>query len=140
MDLYQNKYRIPSTRLQNWDYGWNALYFITICTANRECFFGKINDGKMIAFKIGEWTQKYWFEIPEHFPFIKLDEFVIMPNHIHGIIEIAKTNDERGNVSGCENVKTQNFASLQSSQSPNLVFIIRGYKIGESGCGNVLET
>jgi len=158
MDLYQNKYRIPSTRLQNWDYGWNALYFITICTANRECFFGKINDGKMIPFKIGELAQKYWFEIPEHFPFIKLDEFVVMPNHIHGIIEIAKTNDERGNVSGhddvlgCENVETQYFASLQSSppqsplslnkfgpQSKNLASIIRGYKIGVTKLAKIID-
>jgi len=51
------------------------------------------------GYKIGELAQKYWFEIPEHFLFVKLDEFVVLRNHIHGIIEIAKTNnDEWGNV------------------------------------------
>ncbi len=143
MDKYQNKYRIQSARLQNWDYGWNALYFVTICTAHRECFFGEIDDGKMILSKIGEMAQKYWYEIPEHFPFVKLDEFVVMPNHIHGIIEIAKTDDKRDNVAGRNNVETQNFASLQQPspqssqpknkfgpQSNNLASIIRGYKIG----------
>ena len=49
MDKFRNKYRIPSTRLQNWDYGWNAAYFITICTANRECFFGDIVETQNLA-------------------------------------------------------------------------------------------
>ncbi len=147
MDKFKNKYRIQSARLRNWDYGWNALYFVTICTKDRQCFFGNIEDGKMKLTNIGEMAQKYWFEIPEHFPFVKLDAFVVMPNHIHGIIEIAKKNDER-NVDGCNddgcNVETQNFASLPPTvpptdskpknkfgpQSKNLASIIRGYKIG----------
>jgi len=49
-DKFQNKYRNTSTRLQNWDYGWNAPYFVTICTKNREHYFGKIVDGEMIFF------------------------------------------------------------------------------------------
>jgi hypothetical protein len=47
-DKFQNKYRIPTARLQNWDYGSDALYFITICTANRECYFGNIVNGEMV--------------------------------------------------------------------------------------------
>ena len=83
---YKDKYRINSTRLKNWDYGGNALYFITICTKNREHFFGEITKGKMKLSEIGEIAKKCWLEIPEHFPFVKLDEFVVMPNHVHGII------------------------------------------------------
>jgi len=54
MDKFQNKYRISSARLQSWDYGWNAAYFITICTANRGCYFGNIVDAKMELTEIGE--------------------------------------------------------------------------------------
>ncbi len=81
MTLYKNKYRIESTRLQKWDYGWNAKYFITIVTKNRENYFGEI-------------ANKFWFEIPVHFPFVILDEFIVMPNHIHGIVIINKKRDD----------------------------------------------
>jgi len=97
-DKYQNKYRIPSARLQTWDYGWNAAYFVTICTHNRHCFFGEIVNTQFIASEIGNIAQKYWIEIPNHFPFVKLDAFVVMPNHIHGIIVIDKNDDDRDNV------------------------------------------
>lgn len=101
-DKFQNKYRIPSARLQNWDYGSNAMYFVTICTAHHECYFGKIINGKMNLTEIGEIAHQYWIEIPIHFPFVKLDEFVVMPNHVHGIIVIDKPIN--GNVDG--NVET----------------------------------
>jgi putative transposase len=94
-DKYQNKYRIPSARLQNWDYGWNSHYFVTICTQNRECNFGEIVDGKMQLSVIGEMAQKYWMEIPEHFPFVTFDAFVVMPNHVHGIVVIDKPDNYR---------------------------------------------
>lgn len=53
MDKFQNKYRIPSARLQGWDYGENGAYFVTICTHNRECYFGDILEGKMILSEMG---------------------------------------------------------------------------------------
>ena len=104
---FQNKYRISSTRLKKWDYGWNAPYFVTICTKNMEHYFGKIVDGEMRLSDIGGIAQQCWCEIPDHFPFVILDAFVIMPNHVHGIIIINKIDDGH-------NVETQNFASLQS--------------------------
>lgn len=107
-DKYQNKYRIPSARLQDWDYGWNAPYFVTICTQNREHYFGKIGNGKMQLSEIGEIAKKCWIEIPEHFTFVELGAFVVMPNHVHGIIIINKQNDGRND----GNVETQNIASL----------------------------
>ena len=93
-DKFQDKYRIPSARLPNWDYGWNAMYFVTICTVHRECYFGNITDGKMGLSEIGEIAHRYWHEIPNHFPFVELGEFVIMPNHVHGIIIIDKPERE----------------------------------------------
>ena len=96
MDKFRNKYRTSSARLQNWNYGWNAAYFVTICTANRELFFGDIVNGEMKLSEIGAKANEYWLEIPDHFPFVKLDVYVVMPNHVHGIIIIDKQNDERG--------------------------------------------
>ncbi len=100
-DKYQNKYRIPSARLPAWDYSSNAAYFITICTTNREYFFGEIIDGKMQLSETGKMANHFWLEIPNHFLFVTLDEFVVMPNHIHGIIVIDKPVDNNGgNVAG----------------------------------------
>ena len=92
-EKYQNKYRIPSARLVNWDYGSNAAYFVTICTKNRDLFFGNVVDGVMQPSQIGHLIEFYWFEIPNHFPFVVLDAFVVMPNHVHGIIVINKNDD-----------------------------------------------
>lgn len=85
---FKNKYRIPSTRLQTWDYSKNGAYFITICTQNREHFFGNIQNGMMQLSEIGKLAERYWLEIPEHFPFVELGNFVVMPNHFHGILII----------------------------------------------------
>ncbi len=95
MERFNNKYRIPSARLQNWNYGWNASYFITICTKNRICYFGKIIDGEMLLNDLGYKASEFWSEISQHFPDAVLDEFVVMPNHIHGIITIDKSDDGR---------------------------------------------
>ena len=59
MDKFNGRYRISTTRLQNWDYGWNAPYFITICTQNREQFFGEINNANMYLSKTGDLAQYY---------------------------------------------------------------------------------
>ena len=87
---YQNKYRIESARLKNWDYGSNGAYFITICTKNREHYFGEIENKKMILSEIGKLAHQFWEEIPNHFPFVELGNFVVMPNHTHGILIIDK--------------------------------------------------
>jgi REP element-mobilizing transposase RayT len=77
-----------STRLKNWDYGWNAAYFITICTKKRNCFFGNVADRKMQLSEIGRLANDYWYEIPQHFSFVQLDAFVVMPDYVHGILVI----------------------------------------------------
>ena len=87
---FQNKYRIPSSRLQTWDYGTNGAYFITICTQNREHFFGIVQNGTVQLSQIGKIAEQLWIEIPNQFPFIELGNFVVMPNHVHGILIINK--------------------------------------------------
>ncbi len=139
MGKFKNKYRSETTRLQKWNYGWNAAYFVTICTKNRIHFLGNIINGENNLSEIGEMANKYWLEIPNHFPFVKLGAFVIMPNHVHGIVIIDKKNNDGFGVL----VDTQNFAYLPQQkqnkfgpQSQNLASIIRGYKIGVTKYAN----
>lgn len=125
-EKYKNRYRIKSSRHPTWDYGSNAAYFVTICTHGREHFFGKITDYKMQLSSIGEIANECWSQIPEHFTFVKLGAFIVMPNHVHGIIIIDKP--------AVPPVQTQNIASLPGNkfgpQSQNLASIVRGFKIG----------
>ena len=91
-ELFKNKFRVQSARLPGYDYGQPGFYFVTICTELRVCYFGDIVDEKTVLNEIGKMTTKYWLEIPQHFDNVVLDEFVVMPNHIHGIIEIVEND------------------------------------------------
>ena len=95
-DKYQNKYRIKSTRLQDYDYTRAGLYFITICTQNHKHYFGKIVDRKMHLSNIGVLADIFWNEMRRHIINIELHQIVVMPNHIHGILEIIDiTHDSK---------------------------------------------
>src|SRR3989344_7210879 len=91
-NLFKNQYRITSARLAGWDYTTDGYYFITICTKNRQCAFGSVVEGVMINNQYGQIIQRYWQEIPMHFPCVTLDQFVVMPNHFHGIVIISNKN------------------------------------------------
>lgn len=84
------EYNPHSLRLKKYDYTQSGAYFVTICTYARMCFFGKIEEGKIFLNKYGDIANSCWQDIPEHFPYIKPAPFVIMPNHIHGIIIISE--------------------------------------------------
>ncbi len=86
MDKYRNKYRIPSARAQWWNYGWDAAYFVTIVTKNRKCVFGDISDDVMVLSPFGQIADSCWLEIPDHAKNVQLGPYVIMPNHVHGIV------------------------------------------------------
>ncbi|WP_409965460.1 hypothetical protein PIECOFPK_01448 [Mycovorax composti] len=88
MALYKNKYRIESARWRNWNDANAATYFVTICTKERAHFFSTCVRKCIYLNEIGALTWQFWQEIPQHFPNVQLDQFVIMPNHIHGIIII----------------------------------------------------
>lgn len=88
---FQNKYRIPSARLQNWDYRWAGVYFITICTKDRIHYFGEVKNGKMYLSPVGVLADVLWYEIKNHNKKVELGRYVVMPNHIHGILIL---NDE----------------------------------------------
>lgn len=119
-EKFKNEFRIPSARLKGWDYGSNGLYFITICTTNREHYFGSIVEtqdlASLNATEIGKVAIENWRAIPRHFPFMELDEFVVMPNHVHGILLINKPEKEDW---------VNNQFGVQSQNIPS---VIRGYK------------
>lgn len=79
-----------SLRLKGYDYSQPGAYFITICTENKICYLGNIVDGITISYPISDIIQEIWQEIPEKFQGVDLDTFIIMPNHVHGIVIINK--------------------------------------------------
>ena len=129
---YKNKYRIESSRLKNWDYTNNGAYFITICSNNREHFFGEIvldNDvNYMNLSEIGILAQKFWIEIPNHFAFVELGNFVIMPNHIHGILIINNKNNIVEPLQNKDLTDKDLYFAKISPKSGSISAIIRSYK------------
>lgn len=112
MSRYKNRYRIESTRIQHWDYANPGIYFITIMVNNRNCLLGSISKNTFTYSSLGTVAYTLWFELEHHFPGIKLDSFIVMPNHIHGLIEIPdKTSDVLAH-------KTRHALSLQRNQNP----------------------
>jgi len=89
MTLFKDKYRIESVRLPGYDYSQPGAYFITIVTHNRQCLFGNIVDGEMIGNEFGELIKNEWLKTALIRPNIVIDAFVVMPNHLHGILIIT---------------------------------------------------
>jgi len=81
-----------SIRLRGYDYTYPGAYFVTLCTLGRACLFGDVVDGKMRLNAAGRIVRQCWQQIPTHFPNAALDDFVVMPNHVHGIIVLTDTN------------------------------------------------
>lgn len=136
--LFQNKYRIKSNRLQWYDYRlWR--FFVTICTDDREHFFGKIENGNILLNEIWMVAHEYRINIPKHFPHITLDEFVIMPNHVHGVLIVdwvdqnsMESVETPHGASHIDNRETRRVVSLQNKFGPqkttSLWYIINQYK------------
>jgi putative transposase len=126
---YRNKYKISSSRLSGWDYGADGLYFVTMCTKDRGNFLGEIEISTMemqnsemrtiaalTATEIGEIAFNNWESIPNFHPYVTLDEYTIMPDHVHGILSINKPD------------RTTWELNKFGPQRNNLGSIIRGYK------------
>lgn len=149
MPFNPNIHHRRSIRLREYDYSQEGLYFVIICTHERECLFGEIVNGEMQLNEFGKIVYKCWLEISQYFPNLQLHEHIIMPNHIHGIIEIT-------NRVGAENLlpneeshtqikRTEDFLPLppriQMSQQTqchefqkmipkSVAAILKGFKIG----------
>lgn len=112
MEKFRNKYRIASNRMPGWDYSGNGIYFITIVTQHRECNLGKIENKKMIFSDFGKIVNNQWYKSFKIRDELFLDEFIIMPNHLHALIKLHGFH-----------VETHGRASQQSNdQSPKPVF------------------
>ena len=101
-------------RLRDYDYSQDGYYFITVCTRDRREFFGNIREAKVDLNRYGEIVNQCWRDLPRHYPNCSLDSFVIMPNHVHGIIVI-----DNGNVVG---------NGLKPFPTQGLSEMIRGFK------------
>jgi REP element-mobilizing transposase RayT len=140
-----------SIRLVGYDYSKAGLYFVTICCQNRGCLFGEIVGENMILSDGGKIANECWVAIPKHFKNVVLHEYIIMPNHVHGIIEITPvdigtnqhSSKDNENVSAKNlspdnvNIDNKEMANVDSplrqefkSPSKTIGSIIRGYKIG----------
>ena len=127
-----------SIRLVGYDYSKAGLYFVTICCQNRECLFGEIVGENMILSDGGKIANECWVAIPKHFKNVVLHEHIIMPNHVHGIIEIAPLDADAYQQSSIDidivkNARVNIDSPLQNtfkSPSKTIGSIIRGYKIG----------
>lgn len=82
-------YQRCSIRLKGYDYSQNGAYFVTICTHNRECLFGDVVGEKMMVNEYGRAVQTVWDRLPNHYLHVELDEWIIMPNHVHGIVVLV---------------------------------------------------
>ncbi len=137
MEKFKNKYRIKSARKQGYNYASEGFYFITICTKNREMIFGNINNREMILSSIGEIVEHEWLNTSRIRKNIELDKFVIMPNHLHGIVIVEYSIPASVPIPASP-VETHCNASLRGMrgeyknkfgpQSNNLSAIIRGFK------------
>lgn len=83
------KHHRRSIRLRGYDYSQVGAYFVTICEVNRECIFGEIVDGEMQPNQFCEIVLKWWNDLPKYYSPVELHDFVVMPNHMHGIIAIT---------------------------------------------------
>ncbi len=126
MTLFKNRYRIQSSRLVGWDYASEGWYFVTICTRQCSKVFGHTIDGEMHPTPLGKIASQFWAEIPQHSPLgTEIDAYVVMPNHIHGIIIIDR--DVPGRDVAC-NVSTDDSMAQISPKSGSLSAIVRSYK------------
>ena len=123
-NYFKNKYLVNSVRLYGYDYSAEGYYFFTVCTKNRKCFLGEVKRGTIGLSEIGCVVWEEWYKTEKIRKNIRLDEFIVMPNHIHGIIEICVCRDVARNVS----TNINQYMSSISPKEGSLSVIIRAIK------------
>ena len=142
MTYNPEKHHRRSIRLKNYDYSQRGAYFITLCAKNRECLFGDIQNSTMILNEYGKIVEQCWMGLPDHYDNVKLDEYVIMPNHFHGIIWItddARTDDN--NVVGAIHESPLHESPLQIQQRRKMLLpkIIGRFKMNSAKQINIIR-
>ncbi|MDD2482845.1 MAG: transposase [Candidatus Shapirobacteria bacterium] len=124
---FADKFKLKSSRLLNWDYSTPGFYFITICTYNHNNFFGKIINNKMELSKMGIITNQCLINIPKHFSNVILNEYIVMPNHVHILLNLSKplSNSVETHHDASLSIKYNNYyyhrIAIRSSQTIPLV-------------------
>lgn len=109
MKFKPSKHKRKSIRLKWYDYSKEWLYFITISVKDKLCLFWGVKNNELLLFEAGEMIEKYWLEMENEFENVKLHNFVVMPNHLHGIVEILECIKCRGRSCVCpDNISEQN--------------------------------
>lgn len=128
-----------SIRLKGYDYSLSGSYFVTIGTQNQKCLFGEIIGGKMVLNNAGCEAEKCWNLIPAHFSHVKLDEYIVMPNHVHGILTIinsvsADTNGTMNTVVGAKNFRPSRHGHPAEHRKPSGRLFADSKSASQNGC------
>ena len=123
--LFKDRFRTETTRLRGWDYAAHAWYFVTICTRDRICYLGDVSNGIASLSSVGKTVERCWRAIPDHFPDVGLDDFVIMPNHLHGIVLIGRTHRFSPNLPAPDLLTPRKLDGIQPGSLPA---VIRSFK------------
>ena len=124
------KHHRRSIRLKGYDYSQPGAYFITICTHQRQCLFGEIIDGEMSLNEYGVIVRSHWLRLPQYYSNLKLDEFVVMPNHLHGILILSNASIEASSSAVSPNkllIHPPEFVT-KPAPKPGVSEIVRGFK------------
>jgi REP element-mobilizing transposase RayT len=120
-----NKNQRRSIRLKDYDYSQAGAYFLTICTYNRKCLLGEVINGEMVLNELGKVVEREWLRATEIRSHVELDEFIILPNHIHGIIVVNESNVR----ATCRSPEGEGTSPLQKGpRSASIGAIIAGFK------------
>lgn len=131
MSKFKGNFRIESTRLKGWNYSNNGFYFLTICTHKKQKLFGQIVKGILELTDYGNIVENNWMKLEQYHKNIKLDRYIVMPDHFHGIIQInnfvvSNQNNSQSNV-------------ITDSKYHDISEIIRGFKTFSAKEINVLR-
>ena len=144
MKFDPQKHHRRSIRLKEFDYTQPGGYFVTFVTYQRECLFGQIANGEMRLSKFGLVAQQQWEKLPKRFPNIELGAFVVMPNHIHGVIQIIDesrrgTADGANNFDGESSRRAPTHERFQKPVAGSIPTIVRSYKSAVSYRINLMQ-
>jgi REP element-mobilizing transposase RayT len=125
------KHHRRSIRLKGYDYSQAGAYFVTIVTWHREMLFGEVVKNEMVFSKFGLIAKQQWEKLPKRFPNIELGAYMIMPNHMHGIIVITNDRGTAGNLENIDGEASRRAPTYEHFQKPvkgSIPTIIRSYK------------
>lgn len=133
MSYDSDRHHRRSIRLRGYDYAQAGAYFVTICTKDRACLFGEVVDGEIRPNETGRIVQTTWDRLASHYPGVQIDEFVVMPNHIHGIVVLPGRDDDNQHTVGAQFIAPPigtgaNPSTGAINRAPTLGAVVRGFK------------